>query len=86
MLSVNSLQPQSLKLTEVPCGENEKKGAQCNGDHECPDRQSESALTGRFNHECLRIATGDEFAVSRLHRASRLDAPDYLPLSVWRKS
>jgi hypothetical protein len=85
MLSVNSLQPQSLKLTEVPYGDR-KKGAQCNSDYERPDRESESALTGRFNHECLRIATGDEFAVSRLHRASRLDAPDYLPLPVWRKS
>ena len=45
-------------------GESEQEGAQRNSDHERPDRESESALTRRFNHECLRIAAGDEIAVN----------------------
>jgi hypothetical protein len=51
-------------LTNGPHGEGEQKGAERHSDHEHPDRDSESALTGSFNHKCLRIAPGDEIAVN----------------------
>jgi hypothetical protein len=51
-------------LTDRPYDEGEQDGARCNDDHERPDREAESALTGRFNHECPRIASGDEIKVN----------------------
>ena len=54
-----SLSVPCLEVTNRPYGESEQDGAQCNSDHERPDREAESALTGRFNHECPRIAPGD---------------------------
>ena len=58
-------QPDShLNLTEVPYGECEHFGTQRHGDHDRLDRESKSALPGRFNHECPLIAAGDEIAVN----------------------
>jgi hypothetical protein len=51
-------------VTKRPYGESEQDGAQCNSDHERPDQEAESALIGRFNHECSRIAPGDEITVN----------------------
>jgi hypothetical protein len=50
-------------LADGPYGESEQEGAERHSDHKCPDRESESALTGRVSHECLRIAPGDEITV-----------------------
>jgi hypothetical protein len=65
MVSHRSLHPHShLELTNAPYGEREQEGAASDSDHERPDRESESALTGRVSHECLGIAPGDEITVN----------------------
>jgi hypothetical protein len=51
-------------LADGPCGETEQEGAQCHSDHERPDREAESALTGGFNHESLLMPAGDEIAIN----------------------
>ncbi len=53
-----------LKETNCPYGESEQDGKQGNSDHESPDREAESALTGSFNHEYSRIAPGKENRVN----------------------
>jgi hypothetical protein len=65
MVSHRSLHPHShLELTNAPYGEREQEGAASDSDHERPDRKSESALTGRVSHECLRIALGNRIMVN----------------------
>jgi hypothetical protein len=53
-----------FKVTNPPYNESEQGGKQGNSDHERPDREAESALTGSFNHACSRIAPGKELRVN----------------------